>query len=90
MRAISPATLADTGSVTITPGNTTATINVPINNDTLDENDGMMGQSVNSAALLADPDGGLWTGTSRGLEQGNGWTDWDMSFKDYKKGSALS
>lgn len=30
------------------------------------------------------------TGTSRGLEQGNGWTDWDISFKDYKKGSALS
>ena len=30
------------------------------------------------------------TGTNRGLEPGNGWTDWDMSFKDYKKGSALS
>jgi lipoprotein-anchoring transpeptidase ErfK/SrfK len=30
------------------------------------------------------------TGTSRGLEPGNGWTDWDMSFKDYKQGSALS
>jgi len=30
------------------------------------------------------------TGTSRGLEQGNGWTDWDISFKQYKQGSALS
>jgi lipoprotein-anchoring transpeptidase ErfK/SrfK len=30
------------------------------------------------------------TGTSRGIEPGNGWTDWDMSFKDYQKGSALS
>jgi lipoprotein-anchoring transpeptidase ErfK/SrfK len=30
------------------------------------------------------------TGTSRGLEPGNGWTDWEMSFKDYKQGSALS
>jgi lipoprotein-anchoring transpeptidase ErfK/SrfK len=30
------------------------------------------------------------TGTNRGLEQGNGWTDWDISFKDYKAGSALS
>jgi lipoprotein-anchoring transpeptidase ErfK/SrfK len=30
------------------------------------------------------------SGTDRGLEQGNGWTDWDVSFKEYKKGSALS
>jgi lipoprotein-anchoring transpeptidase ErfK/SrfK len=30
------------------------------------------------------------TGTNRGLEPGNGWTDWDVSFKDYKQGSALS
>jgi lipoprotein-anchoring transpeptidase ErfK/SrfK len=28
-------------------------------------------------------------GTSRPLEPGNGWTDWDMSFKQYKQGSAL-
>jgi lipoprotein-anchoring transpeptidase ErfK/SrfK len=28
-------------------------------------------------------------GTSRSLEPGNGWTDWDMSFKQYKAGSAL-
>jgi lipoprotein-anchoring transpeptidase ErfK/SrfK len=30
------------------------------------------------------------TGTSRGMEPGNGWTDWNMSFKEYKQGSALS
>ena len=29
------------------------------------------------------------TGTSRSLEQGNGWSDWDISYKQYKKGSAL-
>ncbi len=29
------------------------------------------------------------TGTKRGLEQGNGWTDWNISFDEYKKGSAL-
>jgi lipoprotein-anchoring transpeptidase ErfK/SrfK len=29
------------------------------------------------------------TGTSRTLEQGNGWSDWDISYKEYKKGSAL-
>jgi lipoprotein-anchoring transpeptidase ErfK/SrfK len=28
-------------------------------------------------------------GTSRKLKQGNGWTDWSMSWNDYKKGSAL-
>ncbi len=27
--------------------------------------------------------------SGRPLEQGNGWTDWDMSWKDYKAGSAL-
>jgi len=30
------------------------------------------------------------TGTDRGLEQGNGWTDWDISYKEFKSGSALS
>lgn len=29
------------------------------------------------------------TGTHRGLEPGNGWTDWNQSFADYKQGSAL-
>lgn len=30
------------------------------------------------------------TGSDRGLEKGNGWTDWDMSWKQFKKGSALA
>ncbi len=30
------------------------------------------------------------TGTKRGLEPGNGWTDWDVSFAEYKQGSALA
>jgi hypothetical protein len=29
------------------------------------------------------------TGTDRGLEEGNGWTDWNVSYADYKSGSAL-
>ncbi len=31
----------------------------------------------------------ITTGSNRGLEQGNGWSDWDISFSEYKKGSAL-
>lgn len=31
----------------------------------------------------------ITTGTNRGIEQGNGWSDWDISYKQYKKGSAL-
>lgn len=30
------------------------------------------------------------TGTSRTIEPGNGWTDWDMSWAKYKAGSALA
>ena len=29
-------------------------------------------------------------GSDRQLEPGNGWTDWDVSFAEYKQGSALS
>ncbi len=29
------------------------------------------------------------TGSDRGLEEGNGWTDWDVSYAEYKAGSAL-
>lgn len=29
------------------------------------------------------------TGSDRTLEKGNGWTDWDMSFAEYRTGSAL-
>jgi hypothetical protein len=30
------------------------------------------------------------TGTGRGLEAGNGWTDWNVSFDQWKSGSALT
>jgi lipoprotein-anchoring transpeptidase ErfK/SrfK len=30
------------------------------------------------------------TGTDREMEPGNGWTDWNVSFAEYKQGSALS
>lgn len=36
---------------------------------------------------LGDPE--ITTGSDRGLEQGNGWSDWDISYADYAKGSAL-
>ena len=29
------------------------------------------------------------TGSSKGIEQGNGYTDWDISYAQYQKGSAL-
>jgi lipoprotein-anchoring transpeptidase ErfK/SrfK len=29
------------------------------------------------------------TGTSRGLEKGNGWTDWNVSYDEFRKDSAL-
>ena len=37
--------------------------------------------------LVGDPV--VTTGTSRGIEPGNGYTDWNASFKEYKQGSAL-
>ena len=30
------------------------------------------------------------TGTERTMEPGNGYTDWNLSFDEYKAGSALS
>ena len=38
-------------------------------------------------SLIGDPV--ITTGTSRGLEQGNGYADWDISFARYAEGSAL-
>jgi hypothetical protein len=29
------------------------------------------------------------SGTEQKLQNGNGWTDWNMSWSDYKKGSYL-
>ncbi|MET0694463.1 MAG: Ig-like domain-containing protein [Propionibacteriaceae bacterium] len=37
--------------------------------------------------LIGDPV--ITTGSNRGIEQGNGWSDWDISYKQFKKGSAL-
>jgi lipoprotein-anchoring transpeptidase ErfK/SrfK len=54
---------------------------------------GCVGMSNGNAAwmynntLIGDPV--VTTGTRRGLEQGNGWSDWNISFAEYKKGSAL-
>jgi lipoprotein-anchoring transpeptidase ErfK/SrfK len=54
---------------------------------------GCVGMSNGDAAwmyhntLIGDPV--VTTGTRRGLEQGNGYSDWNISFAEYKKGSAL-
>jgi lipoprotein-anchoring transpeptidase ErfK/SrfK len=38
-------------------------------------------------SLIGDPV--VTTGSKRGLEQGNGYADWDISYTKFKKGSAL-
>jgi len=54
---------------------------------------GCVGMSTSNAAWLfgkvkvGDPV--VTTGSSRGLEKGNGYTDWDVSWSTYKAGSAL-
>lgn len=54
---------------------------------------GCVGMSTSNAAWLfsrvqiGDPV--VMTGSGRGLEKGNGYTDWDVSWSQYKKGSAL-
>lgn len=54
---------------------------------------GCVGMSTADAAwmfrrtLIGDPV--VTTGTSRRLEAGNGWTDWDVSWESYRSGSAL-
>ena len=37
--------------------------------------------------LIGDPV--VTTGSNKGIEPGNGYSDWNASYKDYKKGSAL-
>jgi lipoprotein-anchoring transpeptidase ErfK/SrfK len=55
---------------------------------------GCVGMSTENAAWLfgvthrGDPV--EVTGSSRGIEPNNGWTDWDQSFKQYKQASALN
>jgi lipoprotein-anchoring transpeptidase ErfK/SrfK len=54
---------------------------------------GCVGMSTSNAAwlfnrtLIGDPV--ITTGSSRGVEYGNGYSDWNMSYAKYKKGSAL-
>ena len=54
---------------------------------------GCVGMSTGNAAwlfsrtLIGDPV--VTTGSSRGMEYGNGYSDWNMSYAQYKKGSAL-
>jgi lipoprotein-anchoring transpeptidase ErfK/SrfK len=54
---------------------------------------GCVGMSIADSAwlyentLIGDPV--VTTGSSRGLEQGNGYSDWDVSYATYSKGSAL-
>ncbi len=55
---------------------------------------GCVGMSLEDAKWLFDRslrgDVVKVRGTDRGMEPGNGWTDWNVSFKEYKQGSALS
>lgn len=54
---------------------------------------GCIGMSTGNAAWLfgqakvGDPL--VVTGTARGLEKGNGWTDWNVTYEEFKQGSAL-
>jgi lipoprotein-anchoring transpeptidase ErfK/SrfK len=54
---------------------------------------GCVGMSTANAAwlfnrtLIGDPV--ITTGSGRGMEYGNGYSDWNMSYAKYKKGSAL-
>lgn len=55
---------------------------------------GCVGMSTDNAAWLYGlshrGDVVETVGSGRPLEHGNGWTDWNMSWKDYKQGSALA
>ena len=54
---------------------------------------GCVGMSLQNAAWyytqthIGDPV--VVTGTKRHMEPGNGWTDWNISYENYKQGSAL-
>jgi hypothetical protein len=47
-----------------------------------------MGKWLFDRTMIGDPI--TVTGTGNKLQNGNGWTDWNMSWNQYKKGSALS
>jgi lipoprotein-anchoring transpeptidase ErfK/SrfK len=46
-----------------------------------------MGKWLFSRTMLGDPI--TVSGTEEKLQNGNGWTDWNMSWEQYKKGSAI-
>jgi lipoprotein-anchoring transpeptidase ErfK/SrfK len=54
---------------------------------------GCVGMSTSDAGWLFNRvqvgDPVVTTGSNRGLEKGNGYTDWDVSWSQYQKGSAL-
>jgi lipoprotein-anchoring transpeptidase ErfK/SrfK len=54
---------------------------------------GCIGMSTGNARWLFDQakvgDPIVVTGTKKGLEKGNGWTDWNVSFAEFQQGSAL-
>jgi lipoprotein-anchoring transpeptidase ErfK/SrfK len=54
---------------------------------------GCVGMSTSDAAWLFNRvqvgDPVVTTGSNRGLEKGNGYTDWDVSWSQYQQGSAL-
>jgi lipoprotein-anchoring transpeptidase ErfK/SrfK len=47
-----------------------------------------MGKWLFGRTLMGDPI--TVSGTEEKLKNGNGWTDWNMSWEEYKKGSALN
>ena len=55
---------------------------------------GCIGMTTANAKWLFDlakvGDPVVVTGTRRPLDRGNGWTDWNISFEEFKKGSALN
>jgi lipoprotein-anchoring transpeptidase ErfK/SrfK len=54
---------------------------------------GCVGMSTSNAIWLYNRvragDPVITTGSSKGIEKGNGWADWDVSYAEFAKGSAL-
>ncbi len=54
---------------------------------------GCVGMSTSNAIWLynqvREGDPVITTGSSKGIEKGNGWADWDISYEQFKRGSAI-
>ena len=54
---------------------------------------GCVGMSTSNAIWLYNRvrqgDPVITTGSNKGIEKGNGWADWDVSYAEFKKGSAI-